>query len=145
MKETLQFISVCSEAYQAELALRNELLRKPIGLDLYCEDLSQEDRDWHIGAFVGGKLIGCLVLTPLNDREIKMRQVAVKEDYQGLGIGRRLVEYAELFAREKGYSAIVLNARKSAIGFYEKLGYKVVGGELIEVGIPHFRMAKKIL
>jgi len=140
----ITFITVGNEEYQAELTLRNEILRKPIGLDLFCEDLSMEDRDWHIGAFVDGELVGCLILTPVGNGEIKMRQVAVQEAYQGLGIGRRLVGYSELVARENNYSTIVLAARKTAVGFYEKLGYRVVGGELIEVGIPHYKMIKEI-
>ena len=144
MKAEIKSIDFASEAYQAELALRNEILRKPIGLDLYSEDLSQEHKDCHIGAFIDGELVGCLILTPLGNGEVKMRQVAAREAYQGLGIGRRLVEFSELVAKENKYSAIVLTARKTAVGFYEKLGYRVVGGELMEVGIPHFRMVEEI-
>jgi len=37
-----------------------------------------------------------------------------------------------------------MHARKTAIGFYEKSGYSVIGDEFTEVGIPHFEMVKKI-
>ena len=140
----IKFISVGSGEYQAELALRNALLRKPIGLDLYLEDLSREDGDYHIGAFREGALVGCLILTPVGNENIKMRQVAVKEADQGLGIGSRLVAYSEGFAGAKGYSRIVLAARKTAVGFYERLGYGVIGDAFIEVGIPHFVMMKDL-
>jgi len=140
----IAIINVGSEEYSAELALRNELLRKPIGLDLYSEDLSKEGMDFHISAFSGGELVGCLILTPLGDEAFKMRQVAVKEKYQRRGIGTKLVEYSESYARENGYGRIVLAARKTAAGFYERLGYGVVGEEFIEVGMPHFKMAKDI-
>ena len=144
MNETLSLIRIGSDEYRAELVLRNELLRKPIGLDLYSEDLSREDMDCHIGAFLDGALVGCLILTPLGGGKIKMRQVAVKEEYQGLGIGKKLVAYSQGFARERGYRQIVLAARKTAVGFYEKLGYRVVGEEFLEVGISHFKMTKDI-
>jgi predicted GNAT family N-acyltransferase len=37
-----------------------------------------------------------------------------------------------------------LHARLTAIGFYEKSGYVVSGGEFLEVGIPHVKMVKRI-
>jgi predicted GNAT family N-acyltransferase len=37
-----------------------------------------------------------------------------------------------------------LHARKTAIGFYEKLAYAVVGGEFTEVGVAHVKMIKRI-
>jgi predicted GNAT family N-acyltransferase len=37
-----------------------------------------------------------------------------------------------------------MHARKSAVGFYEKLGYKIVGDEFEEVTIPHFEMQKTL-
>jgi len=140
----IALIDIKSDEYQAELALRNEILRKPIGLDLYSEDLSKENLDFHIGAFMDGEIVGCLILTALGNGEIKMRQVAVREGCQGLGIGRKLVAYCEAFAGVKGYGRIVLAARKTAVGFYEKLGYRVVGDEFLEVGIAHFGMTKDI-
>jgi predicted GNAT family N-acyltransferase len=59
-------------------------------------------------------------------------------------VGARLAIYAEDFARKLGYSTVVLNARKSVVGFYEKLGYEKIGGEFIEVTIAHQAMQKKL-
>jgi len=39
---------------------------------------------------------------------------------------------------------MVMHARKTALGFYEKLGYNVVGDEFTEVTIPHFVMEKNL-
>jgi predicted GNAT family N-acyltransferase len=39
---------------------------------------------------------------------------------------------------------MVLHARETAVPFYLKLGYEVVGGQFEEVGIPHFKMEKKL-
>jgi predicted GNAT family N-acyltransferase len=38
-----------------------------------------------------------------------------------------------------------MHARKDAQGFYEKMGYKVSGGEFSEITIPHLVMEKKLL
>jgi predicted GNAT family N-acyltransferase len=37
-----------------------------------------------------------------------------------------------------------MHARKTALGFYEKLGYRVAGDEFIEVTIPHYVMEKDL-
>ncbi len=37
-----------------------------------------------------------------------------------------------------------MHARKTAVGFYEKLGYFSTGGEFEEVTIPHNIMEKKL-
>ena len=55
-----------------------------------------------------------------------------------------MMNFAENVARERGYRMMTMHARKSAIGFYEKLGYKIYGNEFVEVTIPHFEMHKKL-
>jgi predicted GNAT family N-acyltransferase len=40
---------------------------------------------------------------------------------------------------------MVMNARKTAVGFYEKLGYNAKGDEFEEVTIPHFLMEKTLI
>ena len=132
-----------TDEYKEELQLRNRVLRKPLGLSLFDENLTKEVSDFHIGAFDGKALIGVLILTVLGEGKVKMRQVGVEENWRGKNVGARLAIYAEDFSRKLGSSTIVLNARKSVVGFYEKLGYEKIGGEFIEVTIPHQKMQKK--
>ena len=132
-----------SSEYKQEIELRNRILKIPLGLNIYDINLESEIDDFHIGAFLNKKLIAVLVLTKLTNEEIQMRQVAVDESYQGNNIGKKLVEFSEIFLLQKGFSKIVLNARKNVVPFYEKLGYYSVGEEFIEVFIPHLRMEKK--
>lgn len=133
-----------SNEYIEELNLRNSILREPLGLDLYSEDLSQDARDIHIGAFDGKKLIGCLLLSIVNDKTLKMRQVAVNNSYQRLGTGSKMVAFAEKYAVEKGYGIMSMHARKVSLSFYSKLGYTQVGNEFTEVRVPHFEMIKEL-
>ena len=133
-----------TDEYQEELQLRNRVLRKPLGLSLFNENLTKEINDFHIGAFDGNVLIGVLILTVLGGGEVKMRQVGVEEIWRGKNVGAKLVVYAEDFARKKGYGNVILNARKSVVGFYERLGYEKIGGEFTEVTIPHQTMQKKL-
>lgn len=186
-----------------ELELRNEVLRKPLGLDLYAQDLASEKSCIRIAAFLPGQpledktqgseaqepgisesvslsydflapealafisqpllagpsspapLVGCLLLFPLDQPAFwQLKQMAVREDCRELAIGRRMLEFAEKLILEKEKSPagqnkqrafrFILNARKSALGFYEKSGYKIVSEEFMELDIPHYRMEKII-
>tara|TARA_Y100001934_G_scaffold262018_1_gene336007 strand:- start:6 stop:431 length:426 start_codon:yes stop_codon:yes gene_type:complete len=133
-----------TKEYEDTLLLRYEVLRKPLGLSYDPRELAEEDDSFHIATRLEGKVVACLVLKPLAERCIKMRQLAVRESSQGKGFGRELVNYAESFAKERGYSEIVLHARETARGFYEKLGYQTEGNPFIEVGLPHLAMRKKL-
>ena len=130
--------------YDRTVDLRDEVLRRPLHIAFSPEQLAAERDDIHLACYQDDSLVACLVLTPKADGEIKMRQVAVAPGLQRSGIGRQLVEESEKIARQHGYSRMVLNARDTAIPFYEKLGYHTVGDQFTEVGIPHFRMEKEV-
>jgi len=135
-------IKYLSEEYHQEQELRDRVLRKPLGMSLYDENMEAEQHDVHVGAFIHGTLAGVLILTRINAAEIKMRQVAVDEASRERHIGTEMVLFAEMYSKKNGYSTILLNARKTAVGFYEKLGYDSVGEEFLEINIPHFKMRK---
>lgn len=73
-----------------------------------------------------------------------MMQVAVDTIYQGEGIGKELVKYAEKRAKEAGYSKIVMHAMLSVVGFYEKMGYKIEGDTFDEQGITFMKVVKDL-
>ncbi len=131
--------------YSLALALRTEVLRKPLGLSLKNEDLSWDKEDIIFIAEQNEKVVGCLMLHDVGNKTIKLRQMAVYDSWQGMGIGRMLVGAAEKYAAQSGYDQVVLHARKGATGFYTTLGYLQFGDEFMEVGIPHIAMKKDIL
>lgn len=130
--------------YALTVALRYDILRKPLKLNFTAEQLSVEDKEFHIAYIENGVVLGCLVLVPKDNGVIKMRQVAVAENRQGKGIGKKMVAYSEEFSKAKGFTVMDLNARKTAVPFYLSLNYTQVGDEFEEVTIPHFRMIKKL-
>ena len=133
-----------TKEYDETVALRDEVLRKPLGLSYDPAELVGEKDSFHLALREGAELVACLVLKPLDEQRcIKMRQLAVRENVQGKGFGRELVNYAHSFARERRYAEIVLHARETARGFYEKLGYEAEADSFTEVGLPHLIMRKK--
>ena len=131
--------------YAQMVELRSEVLRKPIGLDFTEEELDKEKDEILIGAFDEDEMIGCCMLTKTEEGELRLRQMAVKDDLQGTGIGASIISFAENLARDKGFGKIVMHARDTAVGFYEKLGYKIVGDAFTEVNLPHHKMEKPLL
>ena len=137
-------INVQSPEYRQVLYLRNEVLRKPLGLILSEKDIENDSNEWILIAKKNEDVVASVQLRLLSDRQIKLRQMVVDVNFQSKGYGRRLLQFAEQTAREKSYDSIVLHARTSAIGFYQKAGYQIVSKEFMEVGIPHYKMEKQL-
>ena len=70
----------------------------------------------------------------------KAGRVAVLAAHRGSGVGTALMEPLHGVAREAGLDSVWCNAQVSALGFYERLGYRVVSGPFNEAGIEHRRM-----
>jgi N-acetylglutamate synthase-like GNAT family acetyltransferase len=138
----LKIIDYNSTAYKDMVALRMEILRKPLGLTFSAADLEKEKDDIFLGAFDDEKIMACCILTKMNMNECKLRQMAVHPSMQYNGLGASLLNFAENVARDTGCKTMVMHARKTAIGFYEKQGYAVFGNEFEEVTVPHFEMRK---
>lgn len=141
----LKIIDFGTDHYRRMMEMREEVLRKPLGLSLTDEDVKTDEVNVLIAAFDDDEMIGCCMLEKVNnDKNVMLRQMAVRSEVQGKGIGRVLMNFAEGIARDLGYREISMYARKSAEGFYEKLGYKTSGEEFIRLTIPHIIMKKKI-
>ena len=130
-----------SVKYIQSLALRHEVLRKPLGMIFDPAIFPVEKGDIHLVANHGDWLVGCMILTEAGN-DLKMRQVAVANKYRRNKVGARMVALAEAKAIEMGKQKMVLHARDSALDFYLSLGYYIVGDQFEEVGIPHHRMEK---
>lgn len=137
-------IAYGSAEYEESLRLRNEVLRRPLGMEIANDDLSGDAGALHVGAFAGERLVGILLLRTVGEGVLQMKQVAVDESLRGQSVGRKIVEYAETLAAVQGCAEIVLHAREVAVPFYEKLGYAREGERFEEIGIPHYAMSKKL-
>jgi len=140
----LKQIDHSSGLYHQMVQLRLDILRKPLGLSFTKEELDKEKDDILIGSFDEDQMLGCCILTKIDDRRIRLRQMAVQKKLQGKGIGESIVSFAENIARDKGYKILMMHARDTAIGFYEKYGYVVKGDQFIEVKTNHHVMEKRL-
>ena len=140
----ISVVSYNTPEYQKTLQLRQKLLRAPLGLSFSEDQLKTEAHDYHLAAYIVGSLVGCVILTPYTDDQIKMRQMAIDYTYQGYGIGKMMAYKAEELAYQQGYTTIFLHARAHVKAFYEKMGYDAIGPYFEEVTLWHIQMEKKI-
>lgn len=139
-KHTLTWIEKHDPLYPGWVALRQRILREPLGLRTSEAELEVESNQLHLIALEENRVIGGLIVVPLSPEYWKIRQVAIDPFFQGQGLGRQLMERAIGEAGEKGIAEIVLHSRSNVVGFYERLGFSPVGPEFEEVGIPHRKM-----
>ena len=144
MEQVVRIFKYGSADYEKALQLRTAVLRKPLGLEFTEEELKKDEADTHFGLFIGENIAACLTLSVCPDKRMKMRQVAVDAKLQGQGLGKKLSTAAEQYASQNNFQTMFCHARKTAVPFYQKLGYETVGDEYIEVNIPHFTMEKKL-
>ena len=131
--------------------LRRRVLRphQPPEAVVYPADDDRATR--HLGFFDADTLlaVASLYVEPLPGAEsathYRLRGMAVEPDRQAGGVGRELVEACVEVVRAAGGSLIWCNARQSAAGFYDKLGFTRQGDvfEIEGVG-PHYVMSRVV-
>ncbi len=131
-----------SSAYEAACALRDEVLRKPLGMALRPVDVANEEHQQTWGLYEGKRLVGCLLVKPQGEGQVQVRQYAIATDHQGQGLGRVLMKGVEAELRQQSIRHVWLHAREPVIGFYAKLGYQPVGERFLEINLPHQKMEK---
>ena len=131
--------------------VRLPVLRAGMPPDSAILDRDDDPGTRHFGAFDGARLVGVATFfaepCPLRPgpNAWRLRGMATLHDMQGRGAGRALVAEGVRVARADGAALMWCNARVSARGFYEKLGFAAIGDEFrIPVGGPHYVMIKDL-
>jgi N-acetylglutamate synthase-like GNAT family acetyltransferase len=140
----LKIIDYGTSDYQKMVKMREDILRKPLGLTFSTDELQAEKNNLLIGAFEDDQMLGCCMIVEKSPDKAQLRQVAVLNNLQGKGIGRALILFAENLARDHGYKTMCMDARKNTVPFFEKMGYKTINPEFIKLTIPHFAMEKEL-
>ena len=113
--------------------LRCQILYPNLSVDMseYDGDLSEGTS--HYGLFSDTKeLIAVVSMFNQNfqhyprDSAIRLRGMAVKNNIQGTGCGKRLLkEIVNIYRESSKFNLIWCNARESAIGFYKNFGFQI--------------------
>lgn len=115
MRETVS-LAYPKEAYAELIAQLPEKHARPKGIILLAE--------------LRGRVIGCGMSHPLNDRDTEVKRVFVRAEARGTGAGRAISQALIDQARSDGFSRILLDTSRQFEGpqkLYESLGFKSRG------------------
>jgi len=104
----------------------------------------------HIAAIddeAGDQVIACATFMQNQYNNIaasQLRGMAVDDGYRSQGIGEQILIFADEQILQHGYALqFWCNARKPAVRFYQRLGWKTDGEEFdIPTAGPHFKMTR---
>lgn len=113
--------------FASYFSLRYRVLRMPLGYEPDSANDEDEPSSWHFAAYMGDETVGVARLNRQPNGEFWIRWVAVDPNQRGRHIGASLMKGVEAEARRQQAARVELNARDTALKFYTKLGYQVVG------------------
>ncbi|MGB7430943.1 MAG: GNAT family N-acetyltransferase [Ahrensia sp.] len=142
---------ICRRAVGADdlavcLAIRHAVFI--VGQNVPAE-LERDGRDeacMHYLALVDDEPVGTARIMPLEGK-FKFQRVAVLEDFRGRGAGDGLMRFMmnDLSTRPDAVDRqFFLSSQVSAIGFYEKLGFRVCSDVFMDAGIEHRDMCRPV-
>lgn len=134
---TKRFSDLSLEELYGILRVRSEVFvtgQKCLYVDPDGKDLDSVQ----VFASEGERIIGCLRIYGKEPGILQIGRVAVIESLRGTGIGMLMMRHAISYVTQNlTDEKIYLEAQTYAIGFYEKLGFKVISDEFLDEGIPH--------
>ena len=137
--EPIEILQAETADHLREARLLFEEYAASLGFDLGFQDFEAElaglpgvyapPRGRLLLAFHDGQPAGCVALREIEEGVCEMKRLYVRPDFQGLRIGRALVEGVIAEAREIGYSRMRLDTVPSmdrARGLYRALGFREI-------------------
>jgi GNAT superfamily N-acetyltransferase len=82
------------------------------------------------------KIVGSFGIESRSVSDTELRRMYLDQDYRGLGIAQRMLEYAQTKARALGFTKITLSTaqiQKGADRFYRKSGFRQIRVEVAEI------------
>lgn len=98
----------------------------------------------HFVLYDQGEPLATARLLPIDENQVKLQRMAVLKQARGRGLGEKVLEEAERFAKEQGFREITLGAQLTARLFYENLGFTAYGPVFQDAGIDHIAMTKDL-
>ena len=119
------------------LSIRKEVFIKGLNIPEQMEIDANEDKATYVLANVDGQSVGTARWRK-TDVGIKLERFAVLEAFRSNGVGKKMTIF--ILNHLDQSVLIYLHAQESAIGFYEKLGFKSTGPKFKEANIVHQKM-----
>lgn len=126
------------QVYQDAKMIRQAVFVTEQGIDPKLEFDPLDATLEHVVGYVDGQPVTTARLNQ-NENELKVQRVATLPAFRGQHLASELLK--TILADLKPGTVVKLDAQQTAIGLYQRLGFKVVGEPFEEVGITHVAMA----
>ncbi len=121
------------------------------GKENILKELSEENSDNYF-IFLKKKIIGNFRIIwddkldgLRQEKQVKLHRLYLHQETQGKGIGKKLLAWLEMKAKQKSYEIIwldAMNEQPQAFQFYKKLGYKYQSHILLPFNLLHDEVRK---
>ncbi|CAA9374745.1 hypothetical protein AVDCRST_MAG94-4447 [uncultured Leptolyngbya sp.] len=109
----------------------------------------QEQQDLHVVIITSQehRILAYGRLAQNSSNECQIYQLVVEPEFQGQRLGSSILKALAEVALQRGTALLVLNARVTQTGFYQKFGFEPVGEVFASsmTGVPHIKMQKKLM
>lgn len=139
-----RFITTEDPEHTKEQMLRWEVLLKPQGIPPEMEMSPEEKSSLHLIALDRKNLVGCILFHPENETKGRLYHMALSEEYQGKGFGRKMISTLERSLAGRGIKEVYLETPQDRVGFYVRMGYQMEGNVQLKNGLLQQRMIKKL-
>ena len=127
--------------FERYFQFRWQHLRKPLNLPLGSERDILDTESFHCMALDNQhSVIAVGSIQPTNNDAMRIRYMAVSAEFRRLGIGSLIIKQLLDHAMKRNASTCWLNARSSAVEFYQQQGFVVLGKVDTDLKVPHFKM-----
>jgi predicted GNAT family N-acyltransferase len=142
----VELIKYNSQEFQQACQLRYELFFAEHSLPWQIVQDERQADYFHAAILIAGSVVAYGQLVPQDNSVYQISQMVVKPNYQGQNLGSKILLYLIDRAREEKAIALTLNARITAVSFYQKFGFQTHGRRFLSAttGIPHITMNKKL-
>jgi predicted GNAT family N-acyltransferase len=130
-----------SDDRERAFAIRRQVFQVEQGVPAEEEFDADDGRAIHLLAVIPGRAVGTARIV-FHPDYAKIGRMAVLKEWRRHGVGRALMQALMRTAAARTQSHLVLHAQVHAIPFYEAMGFRVVGDEFEEAGIPHRKMER---
>jgi predicted GNAT family N-acyltransferase len=134
------------DEWKSYYKLRYDILRAPLGQPLGSEKNEGDKYAVHFALFNNDVLTGVTRIDGTDEPRVsQFRFVAIDNNQQGQGLGRKMMQFAEDHCRSRGDNKIILQARDVSLDFYKSIGYTLLEKTHLLFGqVQHFLMEKNL-
>ncbi|GGB03917.1 GNAT family N-acetyltransferase [Agarivorans gilvus] len=134
-------ISIHPITAEQTLAIRQQVLWPQHPIE-FCR-VAEDQQGQHFGGSLGDELV--IVASLFTEQgQLRLRKFACLERYQGRGFGRQLLQHLIEQHQYKGLERFWFDARCSAIGFYQSLGFSVCSESFDKHGVAYVKMEQAL-